>query len=211
MLGKLAVRGIHNYSRRSSIYSEKCYLVRKRIGLRLSSSSSQQSDLEKKSGQQLKSSANGPISSEIPKEFMPQEVIDKVQSVRSLDVTTKVPLVPVESLGIKADVLRVQKNGSFIKRLFIAKYDTDFLSYPEILKTRSEFDAIQKQCEMVETYFHNFANDSDSLHKLKFDSLWKMTATEMMTVFESIGHTLAIRFNDCFTKNVSIEIIEYRM
>ena len=200
MLFKLAVRGF--CGNRIFIYSDKGspLLLRKIIGLR--SCSTQQPS---KSDKQSKLSTDDG-SSQIPKEFMPEEVIDKIQSVRSLDVTSKVKLRPVESLGIKPEVLRVKKNGSFIKTLFISKFDTDFLAYPEILKTRKEFDEIQKQCEMIETYFHNFINDSDALHKLKFDSLWKMTVTEMMTVFESIGHTLAIRFNDCFTKNVCIQI-----
>ncbi|XP_015782012.1 uncharacterized protein LOC107359929 [Tetranychus urticae] len=190
---KLTVRSFSSCKNSSPIYLSRY----------LQSSNSNRLVIEKTRA--CSTSSNKPSqqqSNQIPKEFMPEEVIEKVQSVRSLDVTSKVPLRPVQDLGIKSEVLRVQKNGSFIKRLFIGKFDSDFLAYPEILKTRKEYDEIQKQCAMIETHWQSFSNDTASLHKLQFDKLWKMTATEMMTVFESIGHASTIRFRDCFTSNV---------
>lgn len=127
---------------------------------------------------------------------MPEQVINKIYQVRDLDLPKDVKIKPITSLGIKEQIVHIKKTGSFVKHLFIGRFDTDFLTYPEILKTRREFDKVLEQCEMVERHFKDFIVSPDTLKDLGFHTLYRWTATEMMTILESIGNAMAIKPKD---------------
>lgn len=127
---------------------------------------------------------------------MPEKVVDKIYQVRDLDLPKDIVVKPITSLGIKEQIIRVKKTGSFVKHLFIGRFDTDFLAYPEILKTRREFDRVIEQCEMVEKNFHHLLPSPKALKELGFYNLYRWTASEMMTVLESIGHSMVIKPSD---------------
>ncbi|XP_074605727.1 complex I assembly factor ACAD9, mitochondrial-like isoform X2 [Brevipalpus obovatus] len=131
--------------------------------------------------------------SNIPEEYQPEEVIDKTYHVRDLDLPKEILTQPVKDLGIKEQIVKLQKSGSFVKHLFIGRFDTDFLTYPEILKTRKEFDKVITQCEMIERTFKDTLINPKILKEFGFDLLYRWTVTEMMSVFESMGSAMVIK------------------
>lgn len=142
----------------------------------------------------------------VPEQYQPEEVVDKIYHVRDLDVPKEILTQPVKDLGIKEQIVKLQKSGSFVKHLFIGRYDTDFLTYPEILKTRKEFDKVLTQCEMIERTFKDTLINPKILKDFGFDLLYRWTVTEMMTVFESMGSAMVIKPMDYNYKQVMVFI-----
>ncbi|XP_054168792.1 complex I assembly factor ACAD9, mitochondrial-like isoform X2 [Oppia nitens] len=94
---------------------------------------------------------------------------------------------PIQSLGLRSTIEKIIKYESFIERSFLGEFDKDFLSFPILLKTRQEFIEMTDQYEMVRQTFAKMRKDDQTLETLAFKSLYELSVSEMMFVFEAIG------------------------
>ena len=85
-----------------------------------------------------------------------------------------------------------------IRDLFLSMIDPDFMQYPEILKSRHQYNELMKQSQSIDKYFrHLVMRDPDKqINNFGFQSLWFLTKTEMVNIFESIGQSMAHRLVD---------------
>lgn len=150
----------------------------------------------------IKTNFNQSNSNKTLEDFEPKEILNKTVDLKELDLPNHVKIEPIKSLKIKDSIEKISKNGSFVKNLFFGKFDRDFLSYPHILQTRNEFIKLLTQSEMVERYFKLFIQNQNALKDLGFFNLWKLSITEMMTVFEAVGSSVAIKTEDLDFKQV---------
>jgi len=141
---------------------------------------------------------------QVSKEFEPKEVIDKTFELKELDLPNNIKIEPIKSLKVKDAIEKVSKNGSFVKNLFLGKFDQDFLTYPNLIQTRTEFIKLLTQSEVIDRYFRIFVQDEKTLSDLGFFKLWKLSITEMMSVFEAIGSSLTIKSEEYDLEEVGI-------
>ncbi|KAI1296726.1 Complex I assembly factor ACAD9, mitochondrial [Halotydeus destructor] len=102
---------------------------------------------------------------------------------------------PLRNLKLSDKIQKVYKEGSFVRNLFLGEYDKDFLSYPEILRSRHQFLELVKQQTTINKYFKGLVmrNPKDNFRGFGFDSLWFLTKTEMINVIESVGHAMSVK------------------
>lgn len=115
---------------------------------------------------------------------------------------------PIRQIVPKEKIKRVLKTGSFIRSLFVPVgdhgIDTDYLNFPEILRSRHQFNELMKQQQVIEKYFAStiFRDgrnnvDADQVFRLLFDqgftSIWVLTKVEIMNIVESIGYAMATK------------------
>ncbi|KAH7641174.1 acyl-coa dehydrogenase-like protein [Dermatophagoides farinae] len=100
---------------------------------------------------------------------------------------TLVEPIPIKSLNILSRIETYEKYGSSFKNLFLGVPDTDLLSFPFLLKSRKEFLELTEQYEMVRTTWNKIKKDEQTLNLLNYNSLYKLSVSEMMFIFEAIG------------------------
>lgn len=135
------------------------------------------------------------------------QVIDKPppkeDSEKSTDVTSSIrdqkysisrffrkdllPEVPITNLKLDETIEKVEKVGSFSVDLFLGKYDHDFLVYPDAVYDRHQLKQIKQQVAMVEQLYPQIWDDSSQLQRYNFHDLFRLSASEMMTIYEALG------------------------
>lgn len=95
-------------------------------------------------------------------------------------------------------IRKARKKGSMIRDMFLSMLDPDFLQYPEILKSRHQYNELMKQSQSIEKFFRHLVmvDPEKQIRNFGFHSLWFLTKTEMMNIFESIGQSMAHRLID---------------
>ena len=96
----------------------------------------------------------------------------------------------ISSLNIVEKLDKQRLHGSLFKHMFMGELDKNFFSYPSVLEEESEFKKIKTSREDIKRYFANVAVNSgrDKINKdLGFNTLWHMSATEIITYFDAIG------------------------
>ena len=116
----------------------------------------------------------------------------------------------IKQVVAKPAIRKALKRGSFVRTLFSPTgehgIDTDYLYFPEILKSRHQFKGLLEQQQIVEKYFASGVmgqgqefNTEDVLNRLfdqGYNSLWTLSKVEMMNIIESIGAALATKVMD---------------
>ena len=95
--------------------------------------------------------------------------------------------VPIKSMNILSRIETYEKHGSSFNNLFIGRADCDLLSFPFLLRSRKEFLEMSDQYEMVRTTWNRIKKDEQTLNLLNYNSLYKLSVSEMMFIFEAIG------------------------
>lgn len=82
-----------------------------------------------------------------------------------------------------------------IRNLFSLIFDTDFLAYPEVLRSRHQFNELMKQEQMVKTFFKQLVmrDPGKQISNFGFNSLWVLSKTEMINIFEYMGRSMAYK------------------
>lgn len=106
------------------------------------------------------------------------------------------PLRPLKISNFKESVIKLKKNSSLIKGYLFTKFDFDLLHHSTVINSKVYFSHVINQAKMTAFYFRSIFNDKKTLNELGFFDLWKLTFTEMMTIFEAIGSSLSITFDD---------------
>lgn len=122
-----------------------------------------------------------------PKETSQHDVPEEEYSVSAFARNELVPEKPIKSLDLLKDVIKVEKKGSFSVDIFTGNYDPEFLLYPEAVKNRLDTQYLKNQAKMVEQMWPQIWNDQRQLQKFNFFNLYKLSISEMMTIFEAIG------------------------
>ncbi|KAJ6221492.1 hypothetical protein RDWZM_000037 [Blomia tropicalis] len=125
-------------------------------------------------------------SSSIAKEStqQPAEGFEQTQSQR---YSKFIEPVPIQSLNVRDNIEKLEKPGSILNSHFSGHYDKDLLNFPFLLRTRQEFLKINEQYEMIRNTWNNLTKSSETLNLLGFNSLHKLSVSEMIFIFESIG------------------------
>ncbi|OTF75025.1 Acyl-CoA dehydrogenase-like protein [Euroglyphus maynei] len=90
-------------------------------------------------------------------------------------------------MNILSRIETYEKSGSSFKNLFLGHPDVDLLSFPFLLRSRKEFLEMTEQYEMVRTTWNQIKKDEQTLSLLNYNSLYKLSVSEMMFIFEAIG------------------------
>lgn len=113
------------------------------------------------------------------------------------------PVIPVNIIRL------VYKEGSFIRNLFIGKFDKDYLTYPEVLRSRSHYKELIKQQEVINKYFKGLVmrDPGKNLPSFGFNHLWFLTKTEMINVLEGVGHSMG---SDLYSPHDNSDVEKFR-
>lgn len=117
---------------------------------------------------------------------------------KGFDLPKVIDAEPIRNLMITKNIRKVYKEGSFIRNLYLNVFDKDFLAYPHVLSSRHDFKALIKQQEVINKYFKGLVlREPDKNFKgFGFDSLWFLSKTEIINIFETIGYTMAHDISD---------------
>lgn len=107
----------------------------------------------------------------------------------------------------KDSVVKLSNNSSVIKSFLLSKIDSSLFNLPSIIDEKDHIFEVFNQANIVKSCFRDFVNDKETLKKLGFYHLWKLSFTEMMIIFEAIGSNLAITFDDLNYRQVKLTIL----
>jgi len=107
----------------------------------------------------------------------------------------------------KDSVVKLSNNSSVIKSFLLSKIDSSLFNLPSIIDKKDHIFEVFNQANIVKSCFRDFVNDKETLKKLGFYHLWKLSFTEMMIIFEAIGSNLAITFDDLNYRKVKLTIL----
>lgn len=122
-------------------------------------------------------------------------------------VTEPAPVKPI----IPVNIIRlVFKEGSFIRNLFLGKFDKDYLTYPEVLRSRHHYKELVRQQEVINKYFRGLVmrDPGKNLPSFGFNHLWFLTKTEMINVLEGVGHSMG---SELYSPHDNSDIEKFRV
>ena len=113
---------------------------------------------------------------------------------------------PIKSVSIQERIRKASKRGSMIRDLFLPHFDTDYLAYPEVMRSRHQFNELVKQEQMVNKFFKQLVmrDPEKQITTFGFNSLWVLSRTEMISIFENIGNSMAFKIDSQEKEDPSI-------
>ena len=94
---------------------------------------------------------------------------------------------PIQSLNLNEIIEKTTAKKSSVSGLFIGAVDKNVLSFPTVVCDKEEMDHLRNQQDMIKQNFLSLIDKPDELKAFGFYDLHKLTATEVLTIFEGIG------------------------
>lgn len=94
-----------------------------------------------------------------------------------------------------------------IRNIFLPTFDTDFLQYPEVMRSRHQFNELMKQEEMVNKFFKQLVmrDPKKQVAAFGFNNIWTLSRTEMINIFEGMGNSMAFKVDPTLAQSKEAE------